>query len=208
MKNKNFILVSLDDPRAKKIAEVMGGVTSKKILDYLAEHSGSSEKDLSTALKIPLNTIGYNMKKLLEAELIDKTSKFFWSVKGKKIPLYKVSNKSIVISPKNSNFASQLKTILPVSLIAAFGSLVIRLSHSSAQVASNIAAPMQEKAADVAYGSAEVFSNAQIPEAITTATSLGSPAWWFIGGFVLSVAVFTIVKNIMKFTKINERRLK
>ena len=83
MKKNNFILMSLDDPRAKKVAQVVGNKTSQKILNYLAENSKKSEQDIATELKIPLNTVGYNIKQLLDTGLIDKTNNFFWSKKGK-----------------------------------------------------------------------------------------------------------------------------
>ena len=49
-----------------------------------------------------MNTLDYNLKKLIGAGLIEKTSSFFWSVKGKKIPTYRLANKKIIISTKNS----------------------------------------------------------------------------------------------------------
>ena len=47
---------------------------------------------------MPMNSVQYNISKLLEAGLIEE-AKSWWSVKGKKMPTYKVANKLIVISP-------------------------------------------------------------------------------------------------------------
>ena len=96
-----FILMDMDDERSKKIAEVIGNKTCKKIIDYLSEVKEASEKDLADKLNIPINTVEYNLVKLVESGLVDKTKNFFWSVKGKKIDMYKLSNKKIVISPKS-----------------------------------------------------------------------------------------------------------
>ncbi|MEK6825474.1 MAG: beta-propeller domain-containing protein [Nanoarchaeota archaeon] len=94
-----YLNIDLHDPRAAAIAEVLANKTCKKILDLLAEKE-MSESDISNLLGIPLNTVGYNMKKLLESGLVVKTKTFFWSVKGKKIPTYRLANKKIVISPR------------------------------------------------------------------------------------------------------------
>ena len=85
MSKDKFILMGMDDKRSKKIAEVLGNKTSKKILDYLTDIKEASEKDISDSLNMPINTIEYNLKKLLEAGLVEKTKNFFWSKRGKKI---------------------------------------------------------------------------------------------------------------------------
>jgi len=98
--DEKSILVNLGDEKAKEISEVIGSKTCNKILGYLSEHEGTVS-DISGALKIPLNTTDYNVKKLVKSGLIEKAS-HFWSVKGKRMPTYRVSNKKIIISPKKS----------------------------------------------------------------------------------------------------------
>ncbi len=109
----------IDDPRAGIIAEVMANKTCKRILGLLAEKE-MSESDISQALSIPLNTVGYNIAKLLESGLIEKTKSFFWSIKGKKIPTYKLSNKKILISPKK-----MISSVPVVMLIALLGVILV-----------------------------------------------------------------------------------
>ena len=96
---KSSIMIDLDDPRSTKIAEVMSNKTSKRILGLLFDKE-MSESEISEALEIPINTAGYNMKKLSESGLVEKSNKFMWSSKGKKMNYYKISNKRIVISPR------------------------------------------------------------------------------------------------------------
>ncbi len=115
MTDDKFIMMKMDDPRSKKVAEVLGNKTCKKILDYLAENTEKSEEDISKELKVPINTIEYNLKKLLESGLVEKAKNFFWSKRGKKIDLYKLAKKHIIISPKHTRpNMKNLKTILPV----------------------------------------------------------------------------------------------
>ena len=104
--DEKHILVSLGDEKVKYIGEVIGNKTCNKILDLLSLED-LTVSDISKKLKIPLNTTDYNIKKLIKAGLIEKSS-HFWSVKGKKMPTYKVSNRKIIISPKQiktKNFA-------------------------------------------------------------------------------------------------------
>ena len=58
---------------------------------------------IAKELGMPINTAEYNLKKLIKVGLIEKSKEFFWSVKGKKIPMYKVSNKHILIVPKSNS---------------------------------------------------------------------------------------------------------
>ena len=74
MAEKKYVLVSMDDERIKKISEALGNKTCKKIIDFLADEKEASETDISEALKLPLNTVEYNLKKLVQAELVPKST--------------------------------------------------------------------------------------------------------------------------------------
>jgi DNA-binding MarR family transcriptional regulator len=50
----------------------LGSRTCKKIIAYLSERKEASQKDLSDALNIPMNTLDYNIKKLIESGFIQK----------------------------------------------------------------------------------------------------------------------------------------
>jgi DNA-binding transcriptional ArsR family regulator len=118
--SKKFILMGVDDDSSKKVAEVLSNTTCKKILNYMSEANEVSENDISVALGIPINTVEYNLNKLIDAGLVEKTKNYFWSKKGKKISMFKVTNKHIVISPKSKPTMSILKTIIPVIIAIAF----------------------------------------------------------------------------------------
>ena len=119
MTEDKFILMNMDDERAADIAEVLKNKTCKKILEFLAETKEASEQDIAKALGIPLNTVEYNINKLVKSGLVEKAKNFFWSVKGRKIEMFKLAKKHIIISPtqKRPNM-NALRTILPVVLIA------------------------------------------------------------------------------------------
>ncbi len=136
-KDKKFILMNLNDERSKKVAEVLKSETCKKILDYLAENKEKSEEDIANDLEMPINTVEYNLKKLLESGLIEKAKKFYWSKRGKKIILYKPANRHIVISPKRKPSMNELRTVLPVIIVAVALIALIILSNQPIQTESN-----------------------------------------------------------------------
>lgn len=128
MTDDKFILMGLDDDNAKNVAEVLKSKTAKKILDYLSETKEASEKDIADKLQLPINTIEYNLKKLISAGFVKKSSNFFWSVKGKKIPMYTPAKKHIIIGAKKPTM-NILKSILPL-LIIALGLIAVVLLFS------------------------------------------------------------------------------
>ncbi len=126
--NDKFILMGLNDEKSRKIAEILKNENAKKILDYLGDVKEASETDISQKLKIPLNTAEYNLNKLVDAGLVKKSKNFFWSKRGKKIPMYNLAKKHIIISPDNSKpSASALRAILPILGVIAIGFLAVLL---------------------------------------------------------------------------------
>ncbi len=188
---RKYLLISMDDERAKHISEVLGNQSCKKIIDVLAEKNEASEKDISDMLGMPINTVEYNLHKLMKAELIEKAKKFFWSKKGKKIDMYKLSNKSIVISPKSSKIKSKLKSILPTAIIAGIGAVLLRYLIFPAQKLTEL---LDNGGELLSYGAKDAVATA--PQALANSSSLVSqisPLWWFVGGALVTIVFFTIL---------------
>jgi inhibitor of cysteine peptidase len=131
-----YINFDIDDPRASAIAEAMSNKTSKKILSLLADKEMSGS-DIAEALGLPLNTVGYNIEKLLKAGLIEKSKTFFWSSKGKKIPTYKVSNKKILISPKKMISTPVMAAFGVIAALIILAILMISLQNGDGPVTVN-----------------------------------------------------------------------
>jgi len=186
-----FILIGLDDENSKYIAEVLKNKTCKKILDFLAETKEASEKDISNALKIPLNTTEYNLKKLIKSRLVEKTKNFFWSIKGKKIPMYRLAKKHIIISPNKQPNINFLKQILPVALISGAIMVFIKYIFQSSLLVSKKGL---NQSIEMTASQALDKSTSQISfiEKI-----LNMPYWsFFLIGMILSILVFIIYKKI------------
>lgn len=188
MVEDKFILVSMDDERLKNLADVLGNKTCKKIVEHLAEKSEASEKDISDFLKLPINTVEYNLKKLIDSGFVQKRKNFFWSKKGKKIPMYELTNKSIIISPRN-NSKEKVKSLLPSLILLGAGTFAVwvyqRLSvngtqnyvQSAPEVATNFALAAAPKAAGGSVGIVQ-----------------SSPLWlWFLIGGLLVLGIFSML---------------
>lgn len=183
---KKYLLFSLEDDSAGKLAGVLGNRTCKKIISALAEKE-LSEKDLSDELEIPINTVEYNLKKLVNAQIVEKTGNFFWSKKGKKIPMYKLSNKSIIIS-RSKKFSSDLRSILPVALVSGVGAIAVRQYYLIKQAALQKSWEVFDVANENALGEASRVSGETI---LTMQTSVWA---WFLAGALFALLIYSIIK--------------
>jgi len=190
---EKIISIDLNDPRSAKIAEVIRNKTCKRILGLIAEKE-VSESEISSELSLPMNTIGYNVKKLVDSGLIEETGKFLWSVKGKKIRKYKLANKRIVIYPKNI-----IKGIVPAIVLTALTAVGIKIWSSnlisrnavSDSYGSNmlLAAESTGKSADAAAGSSGV------------ASLLAQNVWlWFLVGALFALLVY-LLWNVVRMRR-------
>lgn len=136
-----YIIFSLDDEKSKALGEAISSPSCKKIVNFLAEKEASAS-EISKELGMPLNSVDYNIKKLIGAGIIEKAKGFLWSIKGKKIENYKVVNKVIVISPKKGDVYSKLRGIVPVVIISAILTAVLGWYYN--MINANIAAKSAE----------------------------------------------------------------
>ncbi|MFA5061359.1 MAG: helix-turn-helix domain-containing protein [Candidatus Pacearchaeota archaeon] len=185
MSEKN-ILIPLGDEKLKDISEVISNKTCNKILDFLVEEEATIS-DVSKKLSIPINTAEYNIKKLTKTGLIEKKS-HFWSVKGKKMPVYVVSNKKIIISPKRSK--SLLSLILALGLTGFFA-LIIKKTTS--KISENIVAPEEM----ILKADRFAEATAQHPEILSTM----APWEWFLIGAWLAIIFFFVISSITERRK-------
>ena len=172
-----YIMMSMDDERSKHLAGVLNNPTAKKIITLLSQKD-ASENDISSDLNIPINTVEYNLKKLLSSGLVEKKGEFFWSVKGKKIPMYKLSKKYIVIAPKPKSRVSGFFLTMILSGIAAALVRAYEVSKTAVvQESLKASSPMLE-AGNAASGA-----------------SLGSIALWFLIGALFALIILMTLRK-------------
>lgn len=190
------MLVSLEDSKSKSISEVLGSKTCKKIIGCLSERKEASQKDLSDALSIPMNTLDYNIKKLLDSGFLQKRKNFFWSKKGKKIVMYELSNKSIIISPKKSP-SQKFKSILPAFILTAVGTFAIWAYENIKYSIENVSTPALDSSGILLSRGTEIasVSSPTIGDSASyLVASNPTQIWpWFLVGALLMIFVISII---------------
>jgi len=192
MAKKNFLLLSLNDSKTKKIANIVSNESCRKILDYLSDRE-ATESEIAKALNIPISTVHYNLKQLTDSGLLI-TEEFHYSEKGKEVYHYKLANKYIIIAPKKiSGIREKLMGILPATLVAIGAAGIIQLVskyHSNIQEPQMMAAksaPMQQEAM------------AMVADTTTVAETIAEPniALWFLAGSLFALLIYLIISIII-----------
>jgi DNA-binding transcriptional ArsR family regulator len=124
----NVVLLEPGDERAQKIAKAMSSQMASDILQLLAE-SPQSLTGITERLAIPLTTAKYHTENLLDAGLI-QVSETKYSVKGREIKIYSLTNQLLIVAPRQSNVHSLLLKYASLFGIVVFGSLVIAILSS------------------------------------------------------------------------------
>jgi predicted transcriptional regulator len=121
MKEEKFLMVSLEEGKAKKLALAISSDTARKLLDRLT-NGPATETGLAEELDIPISTVHYNLRNLIDSGLI-KADEFHYSDKGKEVNHYSLANKFIIIAPRMvQGMSLRLKKAIPVLLIGLIGS--------------------------------------------------------------------------------------
>jgi len=181
---EKYILVNLEDEKAKELANIIGNKTSRKILDYLSEIEEASESEISKELNLPLSTVHYNLQLLRKNKLVE-VRHYMYSEKGKKIEFYSVVKKFIVIAPKYTR-QSLIKDVVPLFLISAGISLIIQwLSNIPQQAEVTVRETTFQQAAPILIQTAQ-------------ATTVNYYGLWFLAGAWVILIIYTIINLIKK----------
>jgi len=223
MSKKNLILLSLEDSKINKIANVVSNDSCKKILDFLSNKEHATESDIAKKLSLPISTIHYNLQQLMESGLVS-VEEFHYSEKGREVNHYKLANKYIIIAPKGTKtgLRQKLRNILPVALITAGVAGLIQFTTyftqkpaafaekaslqafdatplmEEASTQAIDAAPLMEAASDKAIDAAPAVMEeaaARTAPAAAEAASIAvqTPLWQNIALWFLIGAIFAII---------------
>ena len=126
MPKEPFMLVSLKEDKAKKLAQVMSNPTCIKILEHLAGKD-ATESAIAKDLGLPLSTVHYNIQQLVAAKLVI-VDEFHYSEKGREVNHYKLANKYIIIAPQDDDptLLERLKKFVPITIITIGLAAVLR----------------------------------------------------------------------------------
>ncbi|HIH04875.1 TPA: helix-turn-helix transcriptional regulator [Candidatus Woesearchaeota archaeon] len=196
MADKKFLMLSLEDKATKKVANAVSNESCRKILDVLSDKD-ATESGVAQKLGIPLSTVHYNLRQLVDAGLVS-AEEFHYSTKGKEVLHYKLANKYIIITPREvTGIRGKLRRILPITFIAGGAALVAQLVADYVSLPPQEAAMMQPvvmesamlKTADAMYSAA-----GQAPAHALSWGSFEVALWFFIG----SLAALLIHTFLMK----------
>jgi len=184
---EKYILVSLEEDKAKDLANVISNNTSRKILDYLSSKDEASETEISKELRLPLSTVHYNLQQLKKNSLVE-TKRFMYSEKGKKIEFYRVVKKFIVIAPKYTR-RNLINQVLPLFLISAGIAFIIQWLSNLKTQAFTITDNLMAKES----GTALVQQAAQP----VIQQSINYYGYWFLAGAWMILLIYIVI-NLIK----------
>ncbi len=196
MAKSNFLLVDLNEPKTKKLAETITSDTSRKILNHLAEKEDAEAK-IAESLQLPISTVHYHLQKLQEAGLV-KVEEFHYSPKGREVNHYKLANKYIIIAPqKVSGLREKLKGILPIAGLMVLGSAIIKVIQEGWLEGT----AAMEKA--VVMEAEDLSSRAAAQYAPAVASQPDIAAWFLIGSLAILI-LYLLLSAIMEYLRKKE----
>ena len=187
---EKFILVSLNEKKSKDIATVMSNATARKILDHLTEKEKVSPIELSKHLQVPLSTITHALK-LLEKEGLIIRADHAWSEKGRKVSLYSLAKKMILIVPKGYDWKESLKKMLPIFLVGTVLSIALKFYSLSQQTTF---------AADSAVSTLETkeMSYTLIDNSTTNVISLPQEIWIYTVAITFIIMLIIFIHDLWR----------
>jgi DNA-binding transcriptional ArsR family regulator len=121
----NVVFLEPGDERSQKIAKAMGSQTANDILQILGE-GPKSLSDITEQLNIPMNTAKYHVENLLDAGLIG-VEQTKYSIKGREVKIYTLTNQLLVVAPRQVNARSLLLKYASLFGIVALATVIISL---------------------------------------------------------------------------------
>ncbi len=185
MSKSNFLLVDLNEPKVKKLAETITSETSRRILNHLAEKE-DTEQNISKVLGMPISTVHYHLQRLQEAQLV-KVDEFHYSPKGREVNHYKLANKYIIIAPQRvAGLREKLKGVLPVGLMVVGISVIIKLIQSIPKAES------ARYAAESMVSEAPLMIDGPGPTILIQSGLLQSSLTWFLIGGLGALGLYVV----------------
>ncbi len=207
MADEPFMLVSLNEEKAKKLAQVISNETCTKLLKHFSGGKDGTETEIARALGLPLSTVHYNLKQLVDAKLV-VADEYHYSEKGKEVLHYRLANKYIIIAPEEEkeSFLHKLKGLLPAALITAAAAIILK-------IASDLLTPAQLPRLMMAGEAAPTLTAEAAPKAAAFAAPMAAPTaavnsagplipndalLFFLGGAVLVLLIIGVGMYVRK----------
>ncbi len=121
----SVVVLEPGDERAQKIAKAMASQTAGDILRGLAGNK-QSLSEITDHLALPLTTVKYHIENLLDAGLI-QVADTKYSIKGREVKIYSLSDQLFIVAPKQSNVRSLILRYASLFGIVGIGTFVLSL---------------------------------------------------------------------------------
>jgi DNA-binding transcriptional ArsR family regulator len=178
---ETVLVLEPGDERAQKIAKAMASRTAGDILTLLGEGE-KSLTEITENLSIPITTTKYHVENLIDAGLVSVASTKY-SVKGREIKMYSLTNQLLIVAPRQADLRSLLLRYASLFTIVIVGTLAMALFSPFLPVpAANAPAPMATGAGT------NLMSVQAVPEAIRGTTSFPDVAFAFFCGGIFVIA--------------------
>jgi|TARA_Y100000310_G_C20601116_1_gene773089 DNA-binding transcriptional ArsR family regulator len=189
-KEETFVLIGLKDSESKTIARSITNDTCRSILDFLGHKKESTEGKIAKKLGIPISTVHYNLKQLKKSGLVI-AKQFRWSEKGKRVLIYTLAKKLIIIAPESTyGFKEKLKSVLPTVFVGALAtSMVYWLTNRKEQLF-DVGIDVAEDTISVVPLGQQSFLTGIVQE----------PAFYFLIGMVTLAVIYWLIKKTVKKT--------
>jgi DNA-binding transcriptional ArsR family regulator len=133
MSDEPFVMLSLKGDKAKKLAHALTNKSADKILAFLANKKDATESQIAKSLKLPVSTVNYTMKVLVEAKLV-VAEEYHYSEKGREVNHFKLAKKYIIIAPddEDEGFFQRMKKYVPAFAVTIGVAGVFKLFQGAA----------------------------------------------------------------------------
>jgi DNA-binding transcriptional ArsR family regulator len=195
MSDEPYLLVSLEEDKAKALAQVLSNDTARKILDLLSRREHATETEVAKELSIPLSTAHYNFSLLVKTGLISNED-FTYSEKGKQVVHYSLTNKFVIIAPKNNEaLKEKLKKFLPVVLISA--GVTALLKYGWQPLSDLYSSSLVPPRADVMLAKSVESGIALAQAAVEPVSQAQEFSMWFLIGSIFTLLVYFVWAEVV-----------
>ncbi|GEM_PF-1183166 len=180
------LILKPEDEQAQLIARAIASPTAGSILTILTNGPKNSS-EISNELSLPIPTIQYHIRNLLEAGIIEIAYQKF-SIKGKEVKYYRQRERLFIVTSKPASVRDTLMRYGIISCIVIVSGLIMRAFIENEQLSKGIGGSEMMNAQDS-------FSMAAVPAVMRTAETPGidlTPVLSFLTGGFLVLALFLI----------------
>jgi len=166
---EEVIFLEPGQERAQNIVKAMSHQNAGDVVQLLSQDGSLQLSDIATRLNISLNSVKYHIDNLMDAGILE-VSNTRYSVKGRKIKVYRLKNQVFIVAPKMTSISEVRTALMKYSAL-----LVVFISVFCVALVQSFVEPAVDMALAASLGStlsAGVMNSNGIVTALITATAV------------------------------------